>query len=116
LLFTSVRETSGLQLIEAMALGLPVICLDLHGASDVVPDNAGFKIPVSTPIEVAKGLAKAMDDFARTSRQEKTAMSSASLRFARSNTWSVRAEEAENLYMELLSHSHSKSSNILTTV
>jgi len=116
LLFTSVRETSGLQLIEAMALGLPVICLDLHGASDVVPDNAGFKIPVTTPTEVAKGLATAMDRFAKVSCEEKTAMSVASLRFARNNTWSVRAEQAEKLYLEILAHSNKASNGLQAAV
>jgi glycosyltransferase involved in cell wall biosynthesis len=102
LLFTSVRETSGLQLIEAMALGLPVICLDLHGASVVVPNDAGFKIPVTTPADVVRRLAAALDQFTNASVEEKTAMSRASLRFARENTWSVRAQKAEELYLELL--------------
>jgi len=103
LLFTSVRETSGVQLLEAMALGLPVICLDLHGASDVVPDNAGFKVRVTTPVEVTLALAAAMDKFSGLGCDVKEAMSSASLEFAKKNTWPERAQKAEELYRELLS-------------
>jgi glycosyltransferase involved in cell wall biosynthesis len=102
LLFTSVRETSGVQLLEAMALGLPIICLDLHGAHDVVPDAAGFKIAVTTPLEVIEGLAKAIDRFYEMNCGEKDAMALASWRFARNNTWPMRAEAAERVYEEVL--------------
>ncbi|WP_433964842.1 glycosyltransferase family 4 protein [Tunturiibacter gelidiferens] len=71
LLFTSLRETSGVQLLEAMALGLPVITLDLHGARDVVPEEAGIKVPVTTPAEVVCGLAAAIDRFASLSVDKK---------------------------------------------
>jgi glycosyltransferase involved in cell wall biosynthesis len=49
LVFTSLRDSSGAQLLEAMARGLPVITLDHQGAADHVPDDAGIKIPVTTP-------------------------------------------------------------------
>jgi glycosyltransferase involved in cell wall biosynthesis len=101
LLFTSLRETSGVQLLEAMALGLPVITLDLHGARDVVPAEAGIKVPVTTPAEVVCGLAAAIDRFASLSVDEKNAMSRASWEFARTNTWTSRAAAAEQLYAEL---------------
>jgi len=102
LLFTSVRETCGVQLLEAMALGLPVITLDLHGARDMVPENAGIKVPVTTPDEVVRGLAAAIDRFASMSAEQKNAMSRAGWEFAQANTWSCRAAKAEVLYAELL--------------
>ena len=101
LLFTSLRETSGVQLLEAMALGLPVITLDLHGARDVVPEDAGIKVPVTTPAEVVCGLATAIDRFASMSMEQKNAMSRAGLEFARTSTWPARAAAAELLYREL---------------
>jgi len=113
LLFTSVRETSGVQLLEAMALGLPVVCLDLHGASDVVPDNAGFKVCVTTPVQVTHALAAAMDRFAGLDRNSKIAMSAASLDFARQNTWPKRAEQAEELYREVLAGANTVSQRAL---
>ncbi len=102
LLFTSVRETSGVQLLEAMALGLPVISLDLHGARDVVPPNAGMKVPVTTPEAVVKGLAACIESFAAMNALEKQAMSESAWNFAKLNTWDVRAKEAEKLYRSIL--------------
>jgi glycosyltransferase involved in cell wall biosynthesis len=89
-------------LLEAMALGLPVITLDLHGARDVVPEEAGIKVPVTTPAEVVCGLAAAIDRFASLSVDERNAMSRASWEFARTNTWTSRAAAAELLYTELV--------------
>jgi len=102
LLFTSLRETSGVQLLEAMAVGLPVITLDLHGARDVVPDDAGIRVQVTTPAEVVAGLAAAIDRFASMSVEEKNAMSCASWNFAQASTWDSRARDAELLYSELI--------------
>ncbi len=59
-LFTSLRESYGLQLMEAMSSGLPVICLDLHGAGHFVPAEVGIKVPANTPEQAANDLAAAI--------------------------------------------------------
>jgi glycosyltransferase involved in cell wall biosynthesis len=102
LLFTSLRETCGVQLLEAMALGLPVITLDLHGAHDMVPADAGIKVPVTTPDEVVRNLAAAIDRFAAMSAKQKNAISRAGWEFAQANTWTRRAANAQALYKELV--------------
>lgn len=102
LLFTSVRETCGVQLLEAMALGLPVITLDLHGARDMVPADAGIKVAVSTPNEVVRNLAAAVDRLASMSVAQKNAMSRTGWEFARANTWTGHAAKAEALYKKLM--------------
>jgi glycosyltransferase involved in cell wall biosynthesis len=105
LLFTSVRETCGAQLLEAMAVGLPIITLDLHGARDLVPDQAGMKIPVASPAQVVRDLAAAVDRFAGLPPAEKNAMSRSGWAFATRNTWTARAETAARLYDQVLSAS-----------
>jgi glycosyltransferase involved in cell wall biosynthesis len=106
LLFTSLRETSGAQLLEAMAVGLPVITLDLHGARNVVPADAGIRVPVTTPEEVVRKLAAAVDRFAAMSAKQKNAMSRAGWEFAQANTWTRRAANAQALYAELVGPGH----------
>jgi len=98
-----------------VALGLPVVCLDLHGARDVVPDNAGFKVSVTTQVEVTDALAAAMDRFSMLSRDAKQAMSAASLTFARSNTWPERAKQAEVVYQELLTRCSGTAREVIST-
>ena len=58
---------------------------------------------MTTPVEVTLALAAAMDKFSGLGCDVKEAMSSASLEFAKKNTWPDRAQKAEELYKELLS-------------
>ena len=46
--------------LEAMAVGKPVICLDLGGASEVVTSETGIKVPAISPEQAVRDLAKAM--------------------------------------------------------
>jgi len=101
LLFTSLRDSFGSQVLEAMAMGLPVIALDLHGVRDHVPARASIKVPVDQPEETVRRLALAIEKFASLSRWQKCEMSREAWSFAKTQTWAARAEFAENLYREL---------------
>jgi len=46
--------------LEAMAVGKPVICLDLAGASEVVTSETGIKVPAISPEQTVRDLARAM--------------------------------------------------------
>lgn len=96
-LFTSLRETEGVQLLEAMAGGAAVVTLDHHGPRMAVPDNAGIKVPVSTPQETVAAIARALE---RLAREPKTveAMSLAAIKWAAENTWDRKVARAVELY------------------
>jgi len=57
----SLRDTYANQYLEAMALGLPIITLDHHGAADFIPDDAGIKVPVQSADETVAALARAVE-------------------------------------------------------
>ena len=63
--FTSLRDTTGTVVLEALAAGLPVICLDHQGAHDVVTEQCGIKIPLARPGQMIDGLRDAMVALAR---------------------------------------------------
>lgn len=60
LIFSSLRDSSGAQLLEAMAYGLPIVTLDHQGAHDLVPDNAGMKVPLTTVDETVNNMRQAL--------------------------------------------------------
>jgi glycosyltransferase involved in cell wall biosynthesis len=64
-LFTSLRDTTGTVVLEALAAGLPVVCLDHQGARDFVTDQCGIKVPVTTPGKTIDGLRDAIAALAR---------------------------------------------------
>lgn len=102
MLFTSLRDTCGVQLLEAMAVGLPTITLDLHGAKSLIPSGGGIKVPVTTIPQVVLGLAGAIDKFSEMSLAEKDAMSRSNWEFAKTCTWTSRAEKAESIYRRIV--------------
>jgi len=64
LVHPSLHESGGFVCLEAMALGRPVICLDLGGPSVQVTKETGFKIPAIDPKQAVTGLSQAMKSLA----------------------------------------------------
>lgn len=58
--FTSLRDTSGNVVLEALASGLPVVCFDHQGVSDMVTAECGIKVPVTNPAEGVAGFREAL--------------------------------------------------------
>ncbi len=102
LLFPSLRDSCGAQLVEAMGLGLPVITLDHHGAKDLVREEFGIKVSVTTPKGVVRDMAAAVDRFADLSGEAKSAMSKAGWSLARTLNYSTGAELLETLYRQII--------------
>jgi len=97
-IFTSLRDTVGIQLLEAMAHALPVITLDHQGAADLVPDEAGIKVPVTSPSETRQAIATAIGKLAA-SADLRVAMGAAGHRRALAFTLSRRIQDIEALYV-----------------
>ncbi len=58
--FTSLRDTTGTVVLEALAAGAPVICLDHQGGRDIVTDQCGIKVPAIWPDETVAQLSNAI--------------------------------------------------------
>ncbi len=63
--FSSLRDTSGNVVLEALAAGVPVICFDHQGASDMVSAECGVKLAVHTPHQAFRDWAYAIEQLAR---------------------------------------------------
>ena len=89
LLFTSLRDSGGSAVLEAMAYGLPVVCLDHQGAGELVGD-AGIRVPVSTPGATASALAVAITALCADPAR-RTALGRTGWQRARDFTWTQKA-------------------------
>lgn len=100
-LFTSVQDTLGSVVFEAVAKGCPVICLD-HGGAAHLPDDVAIKISPRTPRRAVEEIARAIDRLASDRAQLKQ-LSEAAYRWSKSQRWDVRANAMAECYAELLS-------------
>ncbi len=97
----SLHDFSPTVCIEAMAAGLPVVCLDLGGPSIQVTDETGIRVLAQNPDQAVKDLAQAMVDLAH-DRDRRSAMGHAGQRRVREHYhWGVRGRLYSRLYASL---------------
>jgi glycosyltransferase involved in cell wall biosynthesis len=101
LVFTSLRDTSGNVVLEALSHGLPVVCLDHQGAGDIVTPACGLKIPVTTPARVVAGLRQALLTLAH-DPQRLAALSRGARERAAAYLWRRQGERMAEVYAEVL--------------
>lgn len=100
-MFCSLRDSVAVQLLEAMAYGLPVITLNQHGAKKVVQDNAGIKIEPTTKNETVLELAKAVETM-YSDPKLRAEMGSNGYTFAKTCTWTEKAAQIQKYYMQVV--------------
>jgi glycosyltransferase involved in cell wall biosynthesis len=93
-LFTSWRDSSGVQCLEAWGRGVPTIYLDLHGIGDFGPGAGGVPVAPFPASSAHLRLADAVEVFPADEEAMKT-RSDLALRFARQQSWSAKAARVE---------------------
>ena len=54
--FTSLRDTSGNVVLEAMAVGLPVIAFRHHGVAEMTTDQTALRVPITQFVVAGIGI------------------------------------------------------------
>jgi glycosyltransferase involved in cell wall biosynthesis len=100
----SLREVGGIVLLEAMAVGLPVIATDWGGPAIHVTDETGIRVPVNSRDGFIKGLSDAMLRLAD-SPDLRRRMGQAGLQRVRTNLydWNQKTDRLLEIYAELIS-------------
>ena len=60
---TSLKDLTSSVLLEALSVGVPVICPDHCGFSDVVDEKCGKKVPIMSPWKMVSYYEKGIKDF-----------------------------------------------------
>lgn len=105
MLFTSLRDTTGAQLLEAMALAMPIITLDHHGAKDSVPANAGIKVAVMNPEDTVIAMARAIE-YMYENPEARLNMGQAGYEYAKTQTWTHKVLKISTYYEQLALKKH----------
>jgi glycosyltransferase involved in cell wall biosynthesis len=88
LLFPSLRDSSGNVVLESLARGLPVLCLDLGGPAELANDGCGRVVSVDEPTNeiCADRLASAIEELAFSASLRRQ-LSAGALKRARDYLW-----------------------------
>lgn len=100
--FPSFREPAGGVLYEAMQWGLPIITVDYGGPAFITDNSCAFRLPVSTPEELARDIAQAVRTLYENKTLRKEMGRAAQRKVLAEGLWANKAEQLVNLYEEVL--------------
>jgi glycosyltransferase involved in cell wall biosynthesis len=105
--FTSLRDTSGTGLLEALAAGTPIIGMNHQGAADIMTDDCAIKISVNNPSQSIREISNALVLLARNPDRLKK-LSDGALKEAHAHLWPQKAVFMKRVYQSLLSNPRSR--------
>ncbi len=99
--FTSLRDTSGTGLLEALAFGLPIIGLDHQGARDIMSDECAIRVPLgevdATIDAIRDGIMNLAND-----RRRLASLSDAARTRAEQFQWDALGSDVRKLYWQAI--------------
>ena len=101
-MFTSLRDTSGNVLLEAMAFGLPAVTLRHHGAEQIATDETALRVVPCTARDTAAGMGEALVKIAGDAAL-RTRLGEAALKRINSvYAWPNKAAQMDAIYRSLI--------------
>jgi glycosyltransferase involved in cell wall biosynthesis len=102
LVFTSLRETSGNVVLEAMSAGVPVVCLDWTGPHDLTSDACAMRIAPRKPDQVITELSAAIEALAADPERRRAMGRAGQARVRQLFTWTDKAAQIQRVYDAVL--------------
>ena len=99
--FTSLQEGTSTVVMEALALGLPVICHDARGMGLAVNNTCGIKVPMNGPRASQSGFAAAIRSLLADPRRVQD-LSTGALARAKELSWDQKARQIAEVYDAVL--------------
>jgi len=98
LLHSSVKEATATVILEALSLGLPVICHDVSGMSLAVTEQCGIKVPLRDPETSTFGFTRAIEQLAENQELYRRLSAGAYAR-ARELDWDQKVQRMSQAYL-----------------
>ena len=105
LVFTSLRDTSGNVVLEALSCGTPVICFDHQGVGDIVTPYCGIKVAIATPQQAIADLSVAIRALIH-DRIRLRELSRGATERAKDFLWSSNGAQVAAIYDQILADRH----------
>jgi len=102
LVLPTLIESGGAVLLEAMAMGLPVISTDWGGPADYVDDSCGILVPLESREQLVSGLVNAMERLARDAKLREQMGKAGRLKVEQQYTWNGKITHILEFYREAI--------------
>lgn len=99
--FPSLREGGSWALMEAMAIGLPVICIKWSGMEIITDENSAIQLPVSNPKQMPKDIEEAICKLIDNPSERQRMGNAARERIKTIFNWEAKGAFMEQLFIEL---------------
>lgn len=99
--FPSLREGGSWALMEAMAIGLPVVCLKWSGMEIITDELSAIQLPITNPVQMSKDLASAISELINNPNKRKIMGDAARERIKSEFNWDTKGVFMEKLFAEL---------------
>jgi len=100
-LYPSMKDAGAWVVFEAMACGLPVVCLDQAGPALIINDNCGIKIPVGNRAQVIAQLSHALAKLLGSPKMQTEMGRAARRRLTDRFYWNGKGRFLNQLYRQL---------------
>jgi len=100
-LFPSLREGGSWALMEAMAIGLPVICLNWSGMEIITNEQSAIRLPISDPDQMPKDMADAICKLIDNPKLREQMGNAARERIKNVFNWDAKGVFMEKLFKDL---------------
>ncbi len=98
---TSMKDLTSTVLLEALSQGVPVICPDHCGFSDIVTEDCGIKLPVETPRQFVSDLVTAIKQL-ENDEAERRRLAKGALARIKDFSWEKKAEIVDSIYRKVI--------------
>jgi glycosyltransferase involved in cell wall biosynthesis len=102
LLFSSVRDTSGNVVLEAMAARCPVICLNHQGAGQMTDDSCALRVEPAPWDDTVSGFAAALQRLDQNPELVHALGNAGRARVAERFTWQEKIHAVNELYASVM--------------
>ena len=101
-LFPSLRDGGGTVVVEAMAMGKPVVCLDNGGPGMHITEEYGIKVTPGSQVETVEGLRSALERLHQDEKLRITMGKAAKIRALEFYEWDKLGERLASIYEKAL--------------
>lgn len=98
---TSLKDLTSTVLLEALSQGVPVICPDHCGFSNVITEDCGIKLPIISPKQFVSGLSVAIKSLTE-NEEERRHLAKGALNRIKDFSWEKKAELVDAIYRRVI--------------